>query len=471
MRGRSKMKFKAAPFVINPDNPFESDALKRQQSIEALTGFIDSISGPFVLAIDSPWGTGKTSFIKMWQAHLEKQNITTLYFNAWESDFSTDPMVAFVAEISSLMEGFQKENGSYKPHLAKTRKIATALAKRAIPAAVRVGTAGILNLDDFTEEAISNAAGEGIKDAIDLYSAEKTLMKQFHVALNATIESLKESEKKPTLIIFIDEIDRCKPTYAIDLLERIKHIFNIENAIFVIALDKEQLSVSLKSIYGNGLNAREYLRRFIDIEFNLPEADSQAFTSNLVLRFGFKDYFDKRTHSELRYDFDNFVSTFNELCTVYNLSLRAREHCFTRIALALSSTPENHYLHPIPLTILTIIKTVDEQLYKLFVFGEGLASDILNSIGKTKAGQELLSSRAGTRIVGYLITLKLDPYKDTNSEIDNYNKLAKDNTKPETQTHANAVLEMVGHIRSREHSPSLGFIINKIELAAKLARN
>ena len=465
------MKFKPDPLVIDSENPFNLDALNRKPSIEALTGFISTINGPFVLALDSPWGTGKTTFIKMWQSYLDKQNFTSMYFNAWESDFSTDPMVAFVAEISSLIEGLQKNKGSYKPHLAKARKIATALAKRAVPAAIRVATAGILNLEDMREDAIGDAVAETVTDAIDLYTAEKNLMKQFHEALNSTIATLKESGKHPTLIIFVDEIDRCRPSYAIDLLERIKHLFNIENAIFVIALDKEQLSVSLKGIYGEGLNAKEYLRRFIDIEFNLPEVDAKAFTTNLVSRFGFKEYFDKRTHSELRYDHDNFVSTFNELCAVYSLSLRAREHCFTRIALALNNTSENHYLHPIPLAILTIIKAADEQLYRLFVFGEGGASDILDSIDKTKAGKELLSSRAGTRIEGYLIALKLNRHSDSNPEIDNYNKLASDETKPEAQAHAKAVLEMVNHIRSREHSPNLRFFINQIELAAKLSQN
>jgi hypothetical protein len=462
------MKFKPDPLIINPENPFKFDALKREQSIQALTGFIDSINGPFVLAIDSPWGTGKTAFIKMWQAHLEKQDQTTLYFNAWESDFSTDPMVAFVAEISSLMEGFQKENGSYKPHLAKTRKIATALAKRAIPAAIRIGTAGILNLDDFTEEAIGNATAEGAQDAIDLYAAEKSLMKQFHEALNSTIESLKESKKKPTLIIFIDEIDRCRPTYAIDLLERIKHLFNIENAIFVIALDKEQLSVSLKGVYGEGLNASEYLRRFIDVEFNLPSIDTKSFTKNLVSRFSFKDYFDARK-GELAYDFESFTDTFNGLASVYDLSLRQREHCFTRIALALKSTPADHYLHPMPLTILTIINIVDKSLYRKFVFGNGTATDVINNISSTSGGKDFITSRLGKLIQGCLIALKINRENETNGELESYNFNANQNANPQIQTNAKEMLEFIQYFSKYKHRGlNIQYIKNKIELAAQL---
>lgn len=462
------MKFKPDHLVIDSENPFKFDALKREQSIQALTGFIDSINGPFVLAIDSPWGTGKTAFIKMWQAHLEKQNQKTLYFNAWESDFSTDPMVAFVAEISSLMEGFQKENGSYKPHLAKTRKIATALAKRVIPAAIRIGTAGILNLDDFTEEAIGNAAAEGAKDAIDLYAAEKSLMKQFHAALNATIESLKESKKKPTLIIFIDEIDRCRPTYAIDLLERIKHLFNIENAIFVIALDKEQLSVSLKGVYGEGLNTNEYLRRFIDVEFNLPSIDTKSFTANLISRFSFKDYFVDRK-GELAYDFESFTDTFNGLASAYDLTLRQREHCFTRIALALNSTPANHYLHPIPLTILTILNIAEKNLYRSFVFDKGTATDVINSISSTSGGKKFTSSHLGKLIQGCLIALKVDRENETNDELEVYRLDATDDSNPKIQTRAKEMLEFIQHFRKHAYNGlNMQYMKNKIELAAQL---
>ncbi|MFZ3087728.1 MAG: P-loop NTPase fold protein [Methylotenera sp.] len=462
------MKFKVDPLVINPDNPFESDALKRKESVEALTSFIGSLKGPFVLAIDSPWGTGKTTFIKMWQAHLNTKNAVNLYFNAWESDFSTDPLIAFVAEISSLMEHTQKENGSYKPHLSKARKLATALAKRALPTALRLGTAGMLNLDELSEEVIGDAAATNIGDAIDIYTAEKSLMEQFHGKLNATIKTLEETGHNPTLIIFIDELDRCRPTYAIDLLERVKHLFNIENVIFVIALDKEQLGVSLKGVYGEGLNTSEYLRRFIDIEFNLPKADSKLFTSHLVSKFSFKEYFDQRK-GELVYDFENFINTFNELCSVFDLSLRAREQCFTRIAVALNGTPSNYHLYPILLTTLAILIIADKATYKNFVFGNGTASDVLDVIKSKSGGNEFLKSRHGILIECYLIVSKMNRHSDFNAEFDNYNSEA-DESKKDTPSylHAKQILNMITHINQKHYDGiSLTYITDKLELAAQ----
>lgn len=67
-------------------------------------------------------------------------------------------------------------------------------------------------------------------------------------------------------MFFIDELDRCRPTFAIELLERIKHLFDIQNIVFVLSIDKEQLEASTAAAYGSAINAPEYLRRFIDLE-------------------------------------------------------------------------------------------------------------------------------------------------------------------------------------------------------------
>jgi hypothetical protein len=405
----------------------------------------------------------------MWQAHLNKElNITSLYFNAWESDFSTDPMVAFVAEISSHMEETQKENDSYKPHLSKARKIATAFAKRAIPAAVRIGTAGVLNLDDYTEEALSSVAEEGIKDAIDLYTTEKSLMEKFHEALNSTIKTLEDTGHSSTLIIFIDELDRCRPTYAIELLERVKHLFNIENVIFVISIDKEQLGISLQAVYGNGFDSNEYLRRFIDTEFNLPKADSKLFTDHLVSKFSFKEYFKQRI-GDFSHDFTDFIDTFNALSTVFDLSLRAREQCFTRVAIALSSTPSNRYLFPELLTTLTILNVTNKATYKSFVFGDGLVSEVINVIKLKSGGKEFLTSRDGLFVEAYLLVVKSDRHADSNPELEAYKIEAHDSNKDSpNHSHAKDLIDVIKYINQKHHyGVSLANITDKLELAAQ----
>ncbi|MDF2984869.1 MAG: hypothetical protein K0R50_379, partial [Eubacterium sp.] len=84
------------------------------------------------------------------------------------------------------------------------------------------------------------------------------------------------------LIIFIDELDRCRPTFAVETLEVIKHYFNIENIVFVMAIDLVQLSHSISTLYGNDMDSSGYLRRFFDFNINIPSADIREYTLNLL---------------------------------------------------------------------------------------------------------------------------------------------------------------------------------------------
>ena len=72
------------------DDPFANDLLERRESIEFLTHLVGSFEGPCVMAIDAPWGHGKTTFLKIWSEYLREQEFRIIEFNAWETDFSKD---------------------------------------------------------------------------------------------------------------------------------------------------------------------------------------------------------------------------------------------------------------------------------------------------------------------------------------------------------------------------------------------
>ena len=82
------------------------------------------------------------------------------------------------------------------------------------------------------------------------------------------------------MVFIIDELDRCRPTFAIELLERVKHIFDVPNMVFAFGINRDELCSSLQSIYGN-IDADVYLRRFFDMEFTLPQADSEKFARSI----------------------------------------------------------------------------------------------------------------------------------------------------------------------------------------------
>ena len=99
------MPFRPPEIVVPEDDPFVNDVLGREASARVLTQLISTLDQSFVLAIDSPWGTGKTTFLRMWLQSLRKEGCACLHFNAWETDFVEDPLVSLIGELSERSSG------------------------------------------------------------------------------------------------------------------------------------------------------------------------------------------------------------------------------------------------------------------------------------------------------------------------------------------------------------------------------
>ena len=449
------MKYKLSPLEIPQDEPFRHDALDRQPSVEAVARLIEELQGPFVLAIDSPWGTGKTTFVQLLKAVLESKDYSCLYFDAWKTDFSTDPLVAFLGEIGTQISSEIKKDSNFQ----KAKKIGSQLVKRAIPVAAKIATAGILDLDAVTEKNIGDGIADTLSDAVDDYLEQRGLIEEFRSSLSKVIAKLNEDGKKAQIIIFVDEIDRCRPVYAVELLERIKHLFNIENVIFVISLDKQQLHNSLGAVYGQGINSDEYLRRFIDLEYMLPKPDALAFTNNLFNRFEFDRFFAQRTRGEFGYEKQQLIDIVTELSDAFALSLRAREQCFTRIRVAMMTISENHPLHPDLLTVLMLLKIATPEIYRRYAFGGGTAREVIDFL-KTKGWSYDMYIELS------LVIAKAKSCREEPEELQQYRIVAEDHTaEQQERERAQEFLEKykVGY----RQEPPLSYIVNKIELAAQ----
>ena len=173
----------------------------------------------------------------------------------------------------------------------------SALAKRAIPAVIKVATVGAIDANVEVERIAADMAGAISGDAVEHYLKSKEFLREFHEQINRSLDSANTFGKTPPFVILVDELDRCRPPYAISLLERIKHLFNVENVVFVLALDKEQLGVSLGAVYGQNLNVQEYLRRFFDAEFRLTQINSEIFCESLIERMRLDQILRHKTRS------------------------------------------------------------------------------------------------------------------------------------------------------------------------------
>lgn len=463
------MAYRLSQLDIPVDDPFRNDALERRSVVEFLAGLIDRTGGPFVLSLDSAWGSGKTTLVRMLQAQLTQQNFCCIYFNAWQVDYVTDPLVALVSCIDGLELGESGAAASFKSHLKTVRRVTSLVAKRTVVAAAKALTVGALDLEEEVETAVSELAGESVKDIVDAFQRESSLLDKFRRELEAAVAQLPAAGKKPTLILFIDEVDRCRPTFAIELLERIKHLFDISNIVFVLSLDKAQLEASLSAVYGVNINSAEYLRRFIDLEYVIPAARTKRFVESLFSRFGLDEIFAKRTHAELRSDKSNFLGFFSDLADVMHLSLRAQERCLTRLRVVMDQTPENQYLHPILVALLIVLRSSEPGLFKRLSGGQASTKEVMEYLNGMPGAQKLTAEHSGMILEAYLLAADDDGNRSA-SALTELEVCAKDqNVAEPLRRRAGKVLEMVQHIGSPfRGSPKLSQLTRKIDLAAGL---
>lgn len=161
---------------------------------------------------------------------------------------------------------------------------------------------------------------------IQAYTTKKNSIKEFKDSLEKYVA---ESTDDRPVVFIIDEMDRCRPNYAVELLEQVKHLFNVKGIVFVLSIDKVQLGHAIRGVYGNdNINSDEYLRRFIDVEYSLPRPEKMAFINYLYGFFRFDEFFSKGERNRYR-DFESDGRRFLEFSEVlFNenpLTLRQQE--------------------------------------------------------------------------------------------------------------------------------------------------
>lgn len=215
------MIFTSSTPEILSDEPFKNDLLDREQYADILTSLIDTSEKGFTMSINATWGYGKTTFVRMWEAKLRAQGYSTVYINAWEKDYIQDP---FAVVISTIWEQTQKQNSHVK-NIATTVKELADIASKII-AYRYIGDAAL----DALKKGLSNHVKCDF--VLDDYIEHTKRIEDFKKQLHEYVKQLQEQEgSKDKLVIFVDELDRCRPTYAIEMLERIKHLFSIENIV------------------------------------------------------------------------------------------------------------------------------------------------------------------------------------------------------------------------------------------------
>lgn len=461
------MNLKLHPIQIEQANPFDSDLLSRKDEIENLTALVLNVNSPAVLAIDSRWGTGKTTFIKLWEQYLKSEGLASLYFNAWETDFSEDPLVSFLGEMNEGLKNLIGISRLSKDAWSKTKAAGKQLAKRGIPALIKIGTAGVIDTDKIIEDELSKAMGALAGDALDDYLKQKDSITEFHKALS---EFIKSSVEEKPIVIFVDELDRCRPTYAIALLERIKHLFNIEGLVFILALDKIQLGHSIGAVYGDGIDSNGYLRRFIDFEYQLKRPEIKDYIDSLFSALLLDEFFAPREkYNELKYDKPHLTNVFHMLAIGLQLSLREIEQLLASINLALRTAKENEYIHPALLAFLVVTKNKKMELYKRFISESGTESEMIEYLYTIVPESNRQDSFECALVEGYLIASKRDRFQSVESEHLSRHKEIIENQEIEysEKKYSETVVNVVNRPAGMGHGVDLKILAERIDLLSR----
>lgn len=289
---------------------FKDDLLNRKTFVSNIMKVIEKWNSEnqenksIVFSLDSSWGSGKSFLLNMWKnwilSDYENKNYATAYYNAWENDDFNNPFMPLIYSLKDL-----KINDSDETVIRNFQERSKVFLKSCAIALLKDGVKKVIGEDTskLIEKAIDAATDKKVEDFFDSFRTYSNQKEKFTESLQNLIPN------NGKLIIFIDELDRCRPTFAVETLEIIKHYFNIENIVFVIAIDLLQLSHSISTLYGNNMDSSGYLRRFFDFNINIPSADTRKYTINLLQYYSL-------THSD---EFSNMViNLYDKL----NLSLR-----------------------------------------------------------------------------------------------------------------------------------------------------
>lgn len=269
--------------------------IDRNKDLYLFMTLLNNIDDSCSIALDGKWGSGKTFFVKQLKALLEAYNPTfkdfnsedykrikicmkgftcpdkemefqpqvAVYYDAWTNDNDIDPILSIIYEmIRSINSDFSFKKGK------STLEVAGAIA------------------EFFT--------GKRVNSLIALVNTEDPFsklneQKEIHELISDFLDSLLV-EQGNRLVVFVDELDRCKPSYAVQLLERIKHYFSNDLVTFVFSINLDELQHTIKQYYGNDFDGCRYLDRFFDIRITLPPADLKSYYQKIGLDNGLYIY-------------------------------------------------------------------------------------------------------------------------------------------------------------------------------------
>lgn len=348
----------------NIEITIKEDVLDRNKKLVMLCKMLTNLDDNYNITIDGAWGSGKTFFVKQFKYLLEhikdyKDNVVfnendkdiikkcaknnlVIYYNAWENDdHEGHPLESIIYSILNDYPEYKKK----LPDFSEFKKVFKSFFRDIIYA----GTAEIIDLNNIDK----------MNSFEDYAIAIKTIAEKKE-SFNDLINLLLNGNKR--LILIIDELDRCKPTFAIQLLETIKHFYSNKKITILMSTNNFELSHSIKKVYGQDFDGYSYLNKFYDCIVYLDNTEQVI-----------NDYL----KNKLLFNINNYVvqEIANMLINYYHLSLRECNKYVFMYNMLLNYidgdypfSKDDKYLYSdllLPLSIIYKIKNI--ELYNKFI--------------------------------------------------------------------------------------------------------
>ncbi len=360
------MKLTIPPLKIDEKLGFDPsvDLFGREAFGEQLAKLVEGTNGELVIALDAPWGEGKSTFIKMWGGyvgHVRTKKFRTITFDAFSNDYQKDPFLTLASQFYGLVESDNVKSTKFKEVMSKTIK---SLARGALKIGVKAAAEGLLVgsvLDSVSRDVgqvLSKEADTIVADRLGSNKADRKAIDDFKIFL---AEDLVGEDVRPVVFI-IDELDRCRPDFALELLESIKHIFSVKGVTFILSLNRRQLEASVNYRYGAGITASEYLQKFVNLWCLLPRTVG-----------GRQDYGKKYLQAALRSmreecdtrDDEYAVDAMVVLMRYASLSYRSKERVLTNYAVICNVSGGTSFNEHYQITIgfICFVKAVHPNLF------------------------------------------------------------------------------------------------------------
>lgn len=354
--------------VVQTTEPFADDKLNRKTVAENFKNVLLN-TDLNVFSVSAQWGGGKTYFIENLIKLMQDDSINILY-NAWESDFYNKPIIPLLVELFAKLEEYDLKT-QLEEEIQKSKEFAKKICEKT---SLQIGVNfGVLNC---------SANFDPSKKMIDSeYNELKNEIRSFKSKLKSIQEKLGKK-----IIIFVDELDRCNPMYAIKTLEIVKHLFGIPNIIFVLSVDKKQLENSVKRIFGTNVVVNGYLRKFIDVDFQLPDSSNEQ-----LIRYHLHKVWDKidkfvKSGRYYNYNLQRYIDSFgyprdmevnqeqnvlshliSDITNILEFSARDIEKYFMRFNLFLDILSEKDVLLIEPSLLLNALAMTDVDEFNNYV--------------------------------------------------------------------------------------------------------